>query len=174
MRWLLQVALPFPGCFLGMESVAVRLSVTPGGLQSALDRQPDSELADLLDRCQYHGALADFFPARYWKAGIDRILWEATEGRSMANAEVRERTMRMIGEEVDLLAKSNPVLVVSPETFELKSEVADISDAVQIQPDVWPPEIDPPWVRIDDVAQDRTLRAMVVSQDRDRLPERKD
>jgi hypothetical protein len=66
------------------------------------------------------------------------------------------------------------VLVVSPETFELKSEVADISDAVQIQPDVWPPEIDPPWVRIDDVAQDRTLRAMVVSQDRDRLPERKD
>lgn len=170
MRWLLQVALPFPGCLVGIESVAVRLNMDRATLDSALDAYPESELNTLLQECRYDGALQAFFPPRYWAAGIDAILWHATRGRSMANADVRKQMTGMVGTELEWLTAQSPVLVVSPETFELDA-IADLSEAVQFQPEAWPPEIDPPWVRISEIEHDLTLRAMVVSRDRDRLPE---
>ena len=94
-----------------------------------------------------------------------------TEGRSPANPAVRKTIANAIGEEVPLIDVADPVLVVSPETFEPTGEVASIDEVVQIQTDLWPPTIEPPWVRIVDIAKDRKLRAMVVSKDRDRIGE---
>jgi hypothetical protein len=171
MRWLLQVALPFPGCFVDLDSVAVRFRLLPRDLSAVIARDAGSELASLLDRARYRGPLACFFPARYWKAGVDTILWRMTEGRSPANPAVRKTIANAIGEEVPLIDVADPVLVVSPETFEPTGEVASIDEVVQIQTDLWPPTIEPPWVRIVDIAKDRKLRAMVVSKDRDRIGE---
>ena len=45
-----------------------------------------------------------------------------------------------------------------------------MNDAVQIQPNFWPTEVELPWVRISEVEKDSKLRAIVVSEDRERLP----
>lgn len=171
MRWLLHVALPFPGCFVGLDSVAVRFRLPPGDLSAAITSNAESELASLLDRARYRGPLACFFPPRYWKAGVDHVAWRMTEGRSPANPAVRKRIADAIGDELPLIEVAAPVLVVSPESFEPAGEVASIDDVVQIQTDLWPPTIEPPWMRIADIAKDRKLRAMVVSKDRDRIGE---
>jgi hypothetical protein len=169
MRWLLHVALPFPGCFVDLDSVAVRLRITPKDLCGALSLNRGSDLAAFLDQARYRGPLACFFPMRFWKAGIDYIVWRMTEGRSPANPAVRNTIASAIGEELPLLGIADPVLVVSPETFVLTGDVASIDEAVQVQTELWPPTVEPPWMRIADIAKDRKLRAMVVSKDRDRI-----
>jgi hypothetical protein len=171
MRWLLQVALPFPGCFVDLHSVAVRLRIPPKDLCDALSINRSSDLAAFLDQARYRGPLACFFPTRFWKAGIDYVVWKMTEGRSPANPTVRNTIATAIGEEHPLLDIADPVLVVSPETFVLTGDVAPIDEAVQVQTELWPPTVEPPWVRIADIAKDRKLRAMVVSKDRDRIGE---
>jgi hypothetical protein len=169
--WLLQVALPFPGCFVDLDSVAVRLRLSPADLASALKRKPVSGFGKLLAQARYQGPLACFFPVRYWKGGVDYMLWRITEGRSPANPAVQRAISDAIGEDLPSLDVADPVLVVSPETFERTREVVSIGEAVQIQTDLWPPTVEPPWVRISDVENDRKLRAMVVSRDRDRIAE---
>jgi hypothetical protein len=106
--WLLQVVLPFPGCFVDLSSVAVRLRVSPADLASALERRPDSDVATLLDKARYHGPLACFFPTRYWKAGVDYMLWEITEGRSPGNPAVRSAISDAIGEDLPSLDVTVP------------------------------------------------------------------
>lgn len=169
MRWLLQDALPFSGCYVDLDSVAVRLRIPPGDLRKTLSRKPGSDLAGSLEQARYQGPLACFFPARYWKAGVDYVLWRMTEGRSPTNPAVRKTIGSAIGEELPPLGIADPVLVVSPDTFVLTGEVAQIDEAVQIQTELWPPTVEPPWMRIADIAKDRKLRAMVVSKDRDRI-----
>jgi hypothetical protein len=169
MRWLLQVALPFPGCFVDLHSVAVRLRIPPKDLCDALSINRGSDLAAFLDQARYQGPLACFFPTRFWKAGIDYVVWKMTEGRSPANPAVRRAISDAIGDDLPSLDVADPVLVVSPETFERTGEVVSIDEAVQIQTDLWPPTVEPPWVRIADVENDRRLRAMIVSRDRDRI-----
>ena len=44
-----------------------------------------------------------------------------------------------------------------------------MKDAVQVQPDFWPPGVDLPWVEISEVKKDRKLRAIVIDADKDRL-----
>lgn len=170
-RWLLQVALPFPSCFVGLDTVAVRLRLRPVYLSAVIDGNANAEFAKCLEQTRYRGPLAPFFPPRYWKAGVDYIVWSMTEGRSPANPAVRKKITDAIGDELPLLDVADPVLVVSPETFEPTGDVASIDEVVQIQTDLWPPAIEPPWVRIGEIMNDRKLRAMVVSKDRDRLGE---
>ena len=40
MRWLLQVALPIPGCFVSLEWAAVRLHISPEKLTNAVQKNP--------------------------------------------------------------------------------------------------------------------------------------
>jgi hypothetical protein len=85
MKWLLQDALPFPGCFVDLDTVSLRFRVKPMDLAAAIERNPGSQLARRLDGVRYRGPLASFFLPRYWKAGVDFIVWNMTEGRSPAN-----------------------------------------------------------------------------------------
>ena len=170
MRWLLQVALPTPGCFVGLDWTAVRLCISPEKLVDAVQEYTDSNFSKSLDECRYEGPLADFYPVRYWKAGIDHLIWELTQGRSPTNADVRENLTEAIGKKIPALKEEAPVLLVSPSTFEQTNQIADMNDAVQIQPDIWPAEVELPWVRLSEVENDSKLRAIVVSEDRERLP----
>jgi hypothetical protein len=140
-------------------------------LAAAIERNPGSQLARRLDGVRYRGPLASFFLPRYWKAGVDFIVWNMTEGRSPANPVVRTTILDAVGDELPLIDFSDPVLVVSPDSFVLNGEIASMDDSVQIQTDLWPPTLEPPWIRIADISNDRKLRAMVVSKDRDRISE---
>ena len=170
MRWLLQVALPIPGCFVSLEWAAVRLRISPEELANAVKKNAESNFSKSLDECRYIGALADFYPVRYWKAGIDHLIWRLTQGRSTSNTDVSKNLKKEIGKRISPLNEEAPVLLVSPYTFEQTGEIADMKDAVQIQPDLWPEGVEFPWIEISKVKNDRELRTIVVSEDRERLP----
>ena len=170
MTWLLQVALPIPGCFVSLEWAAVRLRISPEELATAVQEKAESNFSISLDKCRYEGPLADFYPVRYWKAGIDHLIWKLTQGRSPTNTDVRKKLTKEIGERIPPLNEEAPVLLVSPDTFEQTGQIADIKDAVQIQLDLWPAGVEFPWIEISKVKNDRELRAIVVSEDRERLP----
>ena len=170
MRWLLQVALPIPGCFVSLEWAAVRLRISPEKLTAAVQENAESNFSKSLNECRYEGVLANFYPIRYWKAGIDHLIWRLTQGRSTLNTDVRNNLTEEIGTSIPPLNEEAPVLLVSPDSFEQTGEIVDLKDAVQIQPDLWPPEVELPWVKISDVKNDRELRLIVVNEDRERLP----
>ena len=170
MRWLLQVALPIPGCFVSLDWAAVRLRISPEELATAVKENAESNFSKSLDECRYVGALADFHPVRYWKAGIDHMIWKLTQGRSSTNSDVRENLTKAIEKDILALKEEAPVLLVSPDTFEQNNQIDDMNNAVQIQPDLWPAEVELPWVRISEVEMDSKLRKIVVSEDRERLP----
>ena len=170
MRWLLQVALPIPGCFVNLEWAAVRMRISPERLADALHEFTESNFSKLLDECRYKGELADFHPVRYWKAGIDHLIWELTQGRSLLNTNVSKILAEAIGDVIPTLDVEAPVLLVSPDTFEQTGEIGDLKNAVQIQPDLWPAGVDFPWVKISELKNDRELQEIVINVDRDCIP----
>jgi hypothetical protein len=124
LRWLLQVALPFPGCFVSLDSIAVRFRLPPRICPPRSLETPSRSLPRLLDRSPLSRTPFCFFPTRYWKAGIDYIVWRMTEGRSPANPTVRQTIAERSGKSFHLIEVADPVLVVSPETFELTGDIA--------------------------------------------------
>ena len=171
MKWLLQVALPVHGCFVDLPWIATRLHLQLGELSEALRDKPTSKFSKLLSKCKYKGALAEFYlEERYWRAGIIHVIWDLTRGLSPVNTKVRKILVEEIEKEIPILAENAPVLLVSPVNFEQTNQVADMDDAVQVQPDFWPEGVDLPWVEISEVEKDRELRAIVINEDRYRLP----
>ena len=83
---------------------------------------------------QIHKRTSDFYPVRYWKAGIDHLIWRLTQGRSTSNTDVSKNLKKEIEKRISPLNEEAPVLLVSPYTFEQTGEIADMKDAVQIQP----------------------------------------
>ena len=170
MRWLLQVALPIPGCFVSLEWAAARLHIPPLKLAAAVQERTESNFSKLLDECKYKGELADFHPVRYWKAGIDHLIWKLTQGRSILNTKVSKILAEAIGDEIPRLDEEAPVLLVSPKTFEQTGEITDLKNAVQIQPDLWPAGVDFPWIKISELKNDRELQEIVINVDRNSIP----
>ena len=168
-RWLLQIALPNPGCFVKLASIAVRLHLSPKNLSEALSKQPAAEFFRKLKERKYKGLLAGFFSDRYWKAGIDQLIWELTKGRSPKIPEVSKLLFNQLGGEVPILEEDFPILLSCPDNYELTEHVTDIEKAVQIQPHKWPAGVELPWVRISEVLNDRELRALVIGSDRYRI-----
>lgn len=121
MKWLLQISLPlptYPGCFVDLKWVAVRLGMNPGEFSSAVKRNPGADLSRVLEDCKYKGMLADFFGCRYWKAGADYFIWEYTRGQHSSPQDLQDKLSPIIGEEVSFLNQRSPVFLVSPENFE--------------------------------------------------------
>ena len=172
MRWLLQVALPIHGCFVDLPWVAMRLHLHPDSLANALQEIPSSEFSRLLDECRYKGTLADFYSEkRYWRAGVNHLIWGLTQGLSPLNTEVGKNLIKSIGKKIPILDKRSPVLLMSPDNFQQTNQIADMKDAVQVHPDFWPEGVDLPWIEMNEVNKDRELRTIVINEDRDRLPD---
>ena len=171
-RWLLQVALPIHGCFVDLPWIAIRFHLRPDKLAEALRDKPSSRFARLLNECRYKGILANFYSEeRYWAAGIDNLIWKLTLGLSPFNTKVRKALIEAVGKEIPFLKEKAPVLLVNPVTFQQTNRVVDMKNAVQVQPDFWPPGVDYPWVKLSEVKNDRELRDIVVDEDRDRILE---
>ena len=171
MRWLLQVALPIRGCFVDLPWIATSLHMRPKEFSDALRDKPNSKFSKLLSEYRYKGALADFYSEeRYWRAGINYLVWKFTEGLSPLNSDVRDSLSEAIGKEIPVLNERHPVLLVDLNTFQETSQVFDLDYAVQVQPDFWPAGVDLPWVKRSDAEDDQELWAIVISEDRERLP----
>ena len=162
-RWLLHLILPYP-CFLfNSIELAQRLRVLPEILDNALAHPG---FKNLLEGASYTGILATFDGERWWRSGVESILWDVTAGRSFDVTAVHSH-IRSLGIDVEPLAIENPVIALD-ESYARVDLVAR-RDAVRIQPDQWPAFAEPAWTSIKKALEVPALKALVVEQDRDAL-----
>ena len=103
--------------------------------------------------------------ARWWRAGVDDLVWTWTEGNT--NAEAVLAHLKSLGLKGLRPGPDDPVVAVNNHYVSFK--VVSATDAVRIRPDDWPPFADAAWAITSDVKDDLKLRALVVSEDSDRL-----
>lgn len=166
-RWMLHTILYYP-CFLWDENyVAARLRVSHASLVTALTES--KKFQKLLAPSRYEGFLKDFAGARWWRHRIEALAWELTEGDSQ-NSELLRAALRKKTGFAFLDSPASVPFVCRDKDYSYVTESVALNDAVRVQPDDWPPYADAAWMRIADVNGDAELRALVVQDDRERLP----
>ena len=86
LRWMLQRVLSYP-CFLLDETwLASRLTVTPASVREAL---PGGLGDGLLGPAEYRGILVDFRGKRWWRMGVEYILWDLAGKTSLGVDQLR-------------------------------------------------------------------------------------
>lgn len=167
-RWMLHQILPYP-CFLWDEHyLAARLHVTVESLREVLAANEKARRA--FAPAYYEGMFADFLGDRWWRVGVEQQLWEWTRGDPFGHPALKNALQKRVSNKLEHLDLAQPVVCVN-ETFRPTDEIVDVLDAVQIQPDEWPTYAEQAWVRAGSLADNVDMRALVVHQDRSRIPE---
>lgn len=164
LRWLLHRILPYP-CFLLDEGhVSVRLGLTRTSLNETM--RSGGELAQALDDCRYSGILAGFDGSRWWRSRLEEMLWQmSVDGTLPAGPKDLQRHSSI---ELKWASSLNGVVVLDAD-YTARETPVDVSEAVRIRLDDWPPYAEDAWSAIEDARDDPRLRDRVLPDDRHRL-----
>jgi hypothetical protein len=164
-RWLLHHVLPFP-CFLwDHHYLASRFRVTPASLKAALE---NPKTISALAPVTYKGILHDFLGPRWWRAGVEQLLWEWTGGLPFDLPALRKALKKHVSARLVPVDIVQPVVCIDT-AFRPSDTLVDVADAVEIQPDEWPSYAEQAWITTKEAAADEDLRALVVAKDRERV-----
>jgi hypothetical protein len=165
LRWLLHRILPYP-CFLLDEwHLAARLGVERNELHRALDEEA---FAGAFKSVQYTGSLSTFLGLRWWRSGVEWLLWDITDAQSFDPELTRQRLSQRTGVFIEPSTSGNAVVCLD-ESYRALSILCSPDEAVRIQPDDWPPFAEQAWTTINLVREHALLRSLVVHADKDRL-----
>lgn len=165
LRWFMQRILPYP-CFLWSDTqLAVRLGLKPVGFGSVIDNL--SPGLRPLAACQYRGILSDFLGRRWWRAGVEAVLWDLTRGRSSDSDAVREMLVAFGVDHPPI--ETDKRIICLDETLRPVRELKSAREVVRIQPDDWPPFADFAWTTISLARENPNLGSLVIADDRERL-----
>ncbi len=162
LRWLAQRILPYPCFLLDSSHVARRLRITVQSLKDLL--RGTGAVAKALEGATYTGALDDLVGRRWWRAGIDDIVFELTDGEMSDDAlytALKKGSRAQIRK-----APADPVVALNSTYI---GSLASAGECVRIRPDDWPQHADTAWAKIAQCQRDTRLRALVDPNDRDRL-----
>jgi len=167
LRWLLHQTIPYP-CFLWDDRyVAARLRISPSSFREVLEKSVRMRRA--LAPASYKGILSGFTGARWWRAGIEHLIWQWTDGRPFDPQLISNAVTERLSPELQPSVLLQPVVSVSADSFVPTDALIEASDAVQIQPDDWPTYAEQAWISVSVASDDASLKALVVPQDRDRV-----
>jgi len=165
-RWLLHRILPYPCFLLDERYLAVRLRVTLPSLRAAL--ADDERLRRKLRSVGYSGILARFLGRRWWRAGVDALMWDLTDGDPFAPDALRKAATSKLSKTLKPLRMVDPVVTLD-EHLRPTDVPAELGECVEVQPDDWPPYAERAWLRIEDAVADPLNAALVLSTDKTRL-----
>lgn len=165
-RWLLHRVLPYPCFLLDERYLAVRLRVALPSLRAALSG--DERFRRKLGSVGYSGILAGFLGRRWWRAGVDALVWNLTGGDPFAPDALRKAVTSKLSKTLRPLRVVDPVVTLD-EHLSPTDDVAELAECVEVQPDDWPPYAERAWLRIEDAAGDQLASALVMSRDKARL-----
>jgi hypothetical protein len=156
-RWLLHSILPYATFLWDFRYLAARLRVTPRSLAAALNRS--DSFAKTLASFKYTGVLRDFVGQRWWRPGIEHWLWDLTDANTF-DAETLSKIMKRLSRHLEPISLREPVVVFDAE-LRPTDDLTELSEAVELQPDDWPPYAGRPWARRDLAAATPRLRALI-------------
>jgi len=162
LRWMLHRILPYP-CFLwSSQYLAARLGVTPTSLNDALEAE--DSLTQKLSLYEYTGILSSFTDTRWWRAGIEDFLWDITDGKSYSLEAIHD-ALSDICSTLEVLPQNQHVVTVD-ENYRPSTRLIEMEEAIEIQPDDWPPYSDQAWISRDQLEKESRMKGLVVSEDK--------
>jgi hypothetical protein len=158
-RWLCHRALPFPGLLFSdlYAAWAIGLSLASFRALAAADLRTDWLVE--FRRCEYKGPLDQFLGRRWWRAGIDQLVWQLDEEAERKGGRKQAFTDLAPSVEIDEPRPRSSYVVCWTEDFR-EGDIVPIDQAVQLHPPGWPAEALEPWVSKEEVARDPILTAM--------------
>jgi hypothetical protein len=161
-RWMLRRILPYPTFLLDDARAALRLGMSLESFDRAFKEQERFQI--WLESALYCGMLWDFLGRRWWKVGIDSLLWDLTQeqpfGKDLIRKAIREKAPDAV-----FLTEENPVACVGKEyKFE---RIGEAEQCVRLRPDDWPLFADSAWAARTTVAADQSF-LMAVEDESDR------
>lgn len=160
-RWMLHLILPYPCFLLDSVELAARLRVSHKSLVGTLS---SSACRALFSPAEYRGILSTFDGFRWWRSGVESLLWELTGGKSFDIPTLHSRLKATV-DGLEAFVAQDPVVCLDQNYDRLESLVPATA-AVRIQPDYWPAFAEPAWTTIALARQNQNLRALVIEQDR--------
>lgn len=134
-RWLLHQILPYP-CFLwDMRRLAARFRVQYASFVEGFEKS--KRLRHELERFQYRGLLSDFDGDRWWRQGIEKMIWELTNGNTGSADSIRTAINSLAGYEFTPSECARPIVCIDS-NYKPLDDFRDINDAVRIHLDDWP------------------------------------
>ena len=167
LRWMLHRILPYPTFVYSSVYLAHSLKVTPEPLTRALD-QEDERLLERLNPVKYQGVLSGFLGRRWWKSGVEHLIWDLSEGEPFDRDRLALAVTDKLSSTLEPLSLQHPVVCVD-QTLAPEPVFVERSEAVELQPDDWPLYAQSPWTSVHNVRRSPSLAALVVEEDRHRL-----
>jgi hypothetical protein len=160
LRWLVLRILPYPCFLLDDRHLAARLQVDPKALRASLQTE-DSRLARALQPARYSGVAAEFLGVRWWRAGVETILWRLTKG--LVGRAAIDALLAKLDPSLRTVSAVHPVVCLN-ERLMPSDKLAEIDAALEMLPDDWPPYAERAWVTRELVEDHPDLRAFLVSE----------
>lgn len=157
-RWLLHRILPHTCFLLSQTELAARLRVSPKSLSKELNS--GNQFSEALSPYLYRGLLADFDGSRWWRGGIEQLLWDLTDGSSMDSEAIFKATCQLGGSMLEKTDLDYPVATIN-ETLNTESTLSDIEDVCSLQLDDWPSYAEPAYMRKDLLDTHQELKLFV-------------
>lgn len=159
-RWALHRVLPYPTFLISAAHLAARLRVSLESLRTAVASE---EFDKVFGAVEYRGALGSFLGRRWWRAGVEHVIYEATTDSpgdlGVLHAALKEGIPSLACESA---ARLFPVL---GRQFRTKDALAVERDVVEVRPDDWPPFADEAWALRTDLEDAAELKAVAVDED---------
>jgi hypothetical protein len=158
-RWIAQRILPYPAFLVDRFGLASRLRLQPDQLDALLAGK--SAFSEAVREVEYRGVLSGLYGSHWWRAGLDDLAFEWTEGTA-DTARLQMKVSQLADRPLEFL----PCEVVSgiDEGYRPVALIP-IADAVRLQLDDWPPFADAAWAERDRVAETPSLRGLVLPLD---------
>lgn len=158
-RWALHKILPYPTFLLDEAHLAARLRVSLKSLHAAAD---SDEFKSLFAAAEYKGQLSAFLGRRWWRAGVENAIFEATSDSPGDLSLLHKAMERIPGIEVSQARRLFPVLGVQ---FKTKDALATEDAVVEVRPDDWPPFADEAWALRVDLEDTPELKAVAIEDE---------
>src|SRR5262249_9976733 len=141
-----------------------RLHVSADSLRKVLPSEKRAQRA--LSPSRYSGVLAGFLGDRWWRAGVEQLLWEWTEGDPFNPEALGKAVTKHLSKSLEVLTLSRPVVSVD-DAFRPTDDFIEAVEAVEVKPDDWPPFAEQAWLPAETKATER-VSALIAPQDRER------
>jgi hypothetical protein len=167
LRWILHRILPYPCFLVDDERLALRIGISVDALRDSV--RTSAELASAFDEARYQGVLHDFVGPRWWRDGVEAVIFRLTEGDLFSVSALEDGVRRLIQDDQPVLVDPSLVLCLDKD-YRVVGRV-DRTGAVRIQPDDWPPYAEQAYAKIDDAREIPEIRRLVVKDDEHLLEE---
>lgn len=160
LRWALHRILPYPTFLLDDAHLAARLRVSLHSLRAAA---ASGALTAVFGAALYTGQLSAFLGHRWWRAGVEHAIFEATAD-SPGDIELLHVVLRdkAPGLEAQQAPRLFPVL---GDQFNTKDELATEDAVIEVRPDDWPPFADEAWALRADLKDAPELQAVAIEDE---------